>query len=473
MLTGSLEQADISWGCLRYVCISCPTRTLLTRRSDEMMKYSPASLYSLSFAQNLEWSTFTPPGKEIQHYLDSVCKRYRINDNIQLNTEITHLQWEVCSSQWRVTGTVIHEGKARTPFSFYAKVIINAAGKFIEPNLVGIQDVPGFEDFKGDVLHSSNWDSSLNLEGKNILVVGSGCTAAQIVPSLLKTTANVKTVTQLMRSAPWVRPRFLSKKAMGLWETHLPWLIQTIPLLAVIIRGIIFLVTESQFFLIFGSRSGRKRLKKKLIRYIQQAAPEKYHEILTPNYEVGCKRFVQDATWFESLHDPRMHLTTETFKRLTKDAVVLESQGNGEERVIPADVIVLATGYDTSTFFPSIKTTGKDGLELHQVWTERGGPQAYMGIAIDKFPNLFLLGGPNSSSGHTSVIINIENGLSYILSLLRPIVNGEVSTWEIKEYACTRWTANIQEASKNRVWKTGGCSNWYIGKNGWNGTVYP
>lgn len=414
-----------------------------------------------------------PPGKEIQQYLESVCNRYKIFDNIQLNTAITHLQWEDSSHQWKVTGTVTNGGKVKKPFSFYTQVIINAAGKFVDPNLAGIQDLPGFEEFQGDVLHTSTWDSTLNLEGKNVLVVGAGCTAAQIVPSLLKTTINVKTVTQLMRSPPWVRPKFLSKKAMGLWEKHLPWLIRNIPFLAVIIRGIIFLITESQFFLVFGSHSGRKRLKEKLILYIQQAAPEKYHEILTPSYEVGCKRFVQDATWFECLHDPRMNLTTETLKSLTKDAVVLESRVNGEERVIPADIIVLATGYDTSTFFPSIKTTGKNNAEMHQVWTERGGPQAYMGISIDKFPNFFLLGGPNSSSGHTSVIINIENGVSYILKLLRPIISGEVSTWEIKEYACTRWTTNIQEASNNRVWKTGGCSNWYIGKDGWNGTVYP
>ncbi|KAH8704084.1 flavin-binding monooxygenase [Talaromyces proteolyticus] len=432
----------------------------------------PAPLYSLSFAQSTGWSTLTPSGEEIQCYLDGVCKKYEMINNIQFNTEITDLNWEESSSRWKISGFRLQREKERELFSLYANVVIIAAGKFYSPNLANIPKLPGIDRFGGRIIHTLDWDDSLNLEGKDVIVVGSGCTAAQVVPSLLASPHNAGSVTQLMRSAPWVRPKFISERLMSMWEQYMPWLTRHIPFLAGITRMIIFVITESYYYLLFASSIGRTRFKRHVLRYIHREAPAEYHEILAPDCEVGCKRFVQDIAWYESLNDPRVHLTTANLKVFEENAVVLEDRHCGLEKRIPAQIVVLATGYDISTFYPSMSTTGRDGVELHRLWTERGGPQTYLGIAVDKFPNLFILGGPNSTNGHTSVLINIENGVGYLIQLLKPIIMGDISTCEVKTDACTRWTSKIQDASNGSVWKTG-CSNWYISKTGWNGTAYP
>ncbi|KAE8371082.1 hypothetical protein BDV26DRAFT_299123 [Aspergillus bertholletiae] len=440
----------------------------------------PASLYSFSFAQNPNWTTLKPSGREILNYLASVCRQFDIEKNIQLRTEIRTLEWIEESQEWEITTLQQHPVSSQSAKKqvIWARAVVSAAGKLNQPRLSTI-GIPGIEHFKGDVIHTSQWNKNIDLSGKNVVVLGSGCSAAQVIPELVSPRHNVKSVTQLMRSSPWVFPNLLSPAALGLWETYMPWMLRHIPGLTRIVRTVILLVVELQYYRIKRSAfSPNSRLKDKLLQYMRRSVPETYYEILTPGYEVGCKRIVHDAGWFQSLQHPKVTLSISSVKRVDDHTIVINSTSNGPgsdpvEVCVPADAIILATGYNTSTLFHGIRIIGKYGKNLHHLWEERGGPHAYMGIAVDHFPNFFMLFGPNSSSGHSSAIVNIENSMNYCLKFIRGIVTGEISSWEVKIASCKQWTSKIQDASAKSIWVSGGCTNWYVDQAGWNSMIYP
>lgn len=140
--------------------------------------------------------------------------------------------------------------------------------------------------------------------------------------------------------------------------------------------------------------------------------------------------------------------------------------------MIPADIIVLANGYETNQWLHPLDVTGRDGRSLYKVWKERGGAQAYLGLAMDGFPNFFMIFGPNTATGHSSVILASENMVNYTIKFVKYILSGEVKEWEVTERAERNWTNEIQRLLRQGVFGSG-CNSWYVQKNGWNSTVYP
>jgi len=229
----------------------------------------------------------------------------------------------------------------------------------------------------------------------------------------------------------------------------------------------------------------RKKLEDKLLAHMKRTVPKKYWEILTPNYSVGCKRRIFDATWLAGLNDPNVELTTLPLTSIAEKSVTLgpgraypdpsdkTSSAPNHEVTIPADVIVLANGFETTKWLHPLDITGRGGKKLHDVFDERGGPQMYMGTAMDGFPNFFVLFGPNTATGHSSVILATENMVNLSLKFIKPILDGDVARTEIKKEAEIEWARDTQTALKKRVWATGGCQSWYKNDEGWNSTVYP
>ena len=368
-----------------------------------------------------------------------------------------------------------------------AKVLISAVGGLVEPK-GWPENIPGRETFEGDIFHSARWNHDVDLSGKDVIVVGTGCSAAQFVPRLTKE-HNAKSVTQIMRSPPWVVPRLEPPFGNEKWEEWSPTLFTRIPGLARVARTLFFLLSEHDFYTIFQNKphnhEAREKIEARLIAHLKKTVPEKYHEILTPNYGVGCKRRIFDATWFPALNDPRIELTTQPLTSIQPNGVTLgpgrtypdpkdtTSKAPTDEVNLPADTIILANGFDLTTWLHPLRVVGKDGEVLQDVWDKRGGPQAYMGAAMDGFPNFFIIFGPNTATGHSSVILASENMVEYTLKFLKPLLRGEVKTFEVKKEAEVSWTAMMQDKLKDTVWMTGGCHSWYKNAAGWNSTAYP
>lgn len=463
----------------------------------------PAIFYSFSFAPKKNWTTLHPPGREIAQYLADVCEKYQIVDKIQFNTDVTEIRWIQEDEEWEVTlshmvhGTgdmskkdrdalIAQEGK-RSVFVemevVRAKVVVSGVGGLVEPN-TWPQDIPGIDSFQGEVMHTARWDKNVDLKGKNVVVVGSGCSAAQVVPELPG--LGVKSAVQLMRTPPWVQPNLMEEGQLRWWEKWSPTLMTNVPGLAHTARSLLFFRLEWDFLRLFknSSISSRHRpsTEQLFLRHMRRLAPEKYHEILTPNYSLGCKRRIIDTDWYVSLQSPSIDLTTEKLSEVRPNSVVVGPgrhypPGKGSKgdkpREIPADVIVMANGYETNKWLHPLRVIGRDGKALEDVWEERGGAQAYLGIAVDHFPNFFMLFGPNTATGHTSVIFATENAANYSLNFMKPILNGHVSTYEITEEAEKGWTDKLQKGLQDTVFRKGTCSSWYSTEGGWNASTYP
>jgi len=163
--------------------------------------------------------------------------------------------------------------------------------------------------------------------------------------------------------------------------------------------------------------------------------------MLTPDYGLGCKRRIFDQTWFPSLSNPKIELTNERLIRLTKNGIVI---GTEIQLELPVDIIVLANGFHTTTWLHRLDVIGREGVSLHNTWDERGGPQAYMGTAMDGFPNFFIIHGPNVTTGHSSVILQSENMVDYSIKFISKVLGGEVEIAEVKKSAEVAYTREIR-----------------------------
>ncbi|KAF2018900.1 putative flavin-binding monooxygenase [Aaosphaeria arxii CBS 175.79] len=484
------RQAGIggTWWINRYPGVACDV---------------PAVFYSFSFAQNPQWTSFHPPGREIVQYYHDVCQKYQVTDKFEVNTDVEQCRWLEDEQMWEVTlrrliagmGDLSSKDRAkivrdRGESAVYsetevvrAKVVVSCVGGLVEPK-GWPDDIPGIENFKGPVFHSARWDESVDLTDKNVVVVGTGCSSAQLVPRLPDAPYNAKSVTQLMRSPPWVVPAADAPGGDEWWEKNGPRL-GKIPGLLQTLRFLIFIGAEAVFFNMFPdterAEKGRKKVEEQMLARMKRIVPEKYHEILTPNYGIGCKRRIFDKRWYQGLNNSKIDLTTQPLRKVNAATVVLgpgrtyppSEKDDTPEREVPADVIVLANGFDTTKWLHPLKVSGRTGNDLVETMDERGGPQAYLGTAMDGFPNFFMIFGPNTATGHSSVVMASENMVNHSLNFIKLLLNGEATSVDVKHEAEVAFTTDLQASLKKTVWQSGGCTSWYTTENGWNSTVYP
>ncbi|KAF2667962.1 FAD/NAD(P)-binding domain-containing protein [Microthyrium microscopicum] len=465
----------------------------------------PAVFYSFSFAPNPNWTVFYPTGPEIYDYYQEVCDKFKLTDKIQLNTDVVSCRWLKDEEEWEIVlqhlvpGAGDLSGSDRRKridklgeLSVYigqekirSKVLISAVGGLVEPKDLG--DIPGKDTFKGDRFHSARWDYSVDFHDKNVVVVGTGCSAAQFVPFLTKPQFGAKSVTQVMRSPPWVVPRVPTPGGEEWWAKWAPFIFTNVPGVMKALRFAVFAGAELQF-VIFGSDAkserARKVMEEQMVKRMKSQAPAKYHEMLTPNYAIACKRRIYDATWYPSFHNPKMELTTLPITSIQENSITLgpgrmypdqniASSVTSEEKTIPVDIIVQANGFETHQWLHPLKIAGDNGQDLIDTMMERGGSQAYQGTAMDGFPNFFMIFGPNTATGHSSVVMASENMVDYAGRFVKLLLNGDVKTVDVKKEAEIAYTTDIQKKLKNTVFHTGGCSSWYFSKDGWNSTVLP
>lgn len=446
-----------------------------------------------------------PSGSEIVRYLYDVCAKFQILDKIQLDTSVKSVRWLDAAEEWEVLLEHLAPGvgdmsskerqaieKEKGPGSTVlrteivrAKIVVSAAGGLVEPKPP--LDIPGIDTFEGEIVHTARWNPELNLKGKDVVVIGTGCSGGQVVPNLVKPEYGVKHVTQLLRSPPWVVP-FLPPEARDFYAKYIPMLSTYIPGFQNAMRKLLFATLEAEFVALFtpgeASRQRRKKKGEELLAYLRKTVPKEYHEILTPDYEVFCKRRIIDDGWFESLALPNVELSSQPLTSIQPRSVTLgpgryyppmsktDSSAPTEPRTVPADVIIMANGFETNQWLHPLDVSGRNGRSLYKEWDSRGGAQAYLGTAMDGFPNFFLIFGPNTATGHSSVILATENMVNYSLNFIAPILRGEVDTYEVKERAEREYTTSLQSDLKKSVFHSG-CHNWYVSETGWNATVYP
>ncbi|KAK4143386.1 uncharacterized protein C8A04DRAFT_37398 [Dichotomopilus funicola] len=426
----------------------------------------PSALYSYSFAPNPAWTRVLPPAKELCAYLTGVADRYvgrdgrTLRERMVFGVGVEKCVWDGGRGVWRVTARKV-DG-SREVVVYECRFLFSAAGQF---DKIRTLDVPGAETFAGPVFHSARWRGDVDLRGKRVVVFGNGCTAAQIVPSIVGETAHL---TQIVRSKHWVYPP-VDRKVPRFVRT----LLGTVPGLGAVQRFVVYVVAEAAwtgFRLDEAGKRYRERKKRQAAEYMRGTAPEKYHEMLIPDFEIGCKRRIFDSGYLESLHAENLTLTNEKAVEILPHGVRMAS---GE--VVEADVLVLANGFATNQYLGGVEFVGEDGETLAEHWKPFGGPEAYNCTSLSGFPNMFFLLGPNTATGHTSTVMAIENAVNYSLRVLQPVLEGRAGLVRLKRSAEEAYSRRMQDALQKTVWMSG-CNNWYIrgpGGKVWNGMTYP
>lgn len=410
----------------------------------------PSHLYEFSFAPNPDWSRRYAPQGEIQAYLEGVARRFGLADRIRLGTSVDSAAWDEDRRRWLLrTSAGEHE----------CDVLLTACGQLSVPK---VPPLPGLDSFAGPAFHTARWRHDVPLEGRRVAVIGTGCSAIQVVPAIQPI---VEHVDVYQRSPGWTFPRgdfAYSERARRM--------LRRFPALQRLDRASIFIFHELGAAAMTGRRwllplfraLGRRQINKAL------SDPELRRKV-TPSDEIGCKRVMVTDDWYPTLTKPNVSLVNERVERVTPSGVVA---GDGVER--PADVLVLATGFAAHEFVAPMEIEGVGGRALSEEWSEEWSevPRAYLGLSVPGFPNLFLIYGPNTNGGTGSVVHTIECGVAHVISALRAMDASGVQRIEVRQEAFEAYDRELRAALSETVWHTG-CTSWYVDENGHDPNQWP
>jgi len=406
----------------------------------------PSHLYEFSFAPNPRWSRRYAPQAEIQRYLEEVARRDGVLERVRTGTEVTSAQWDEERGRWALqTSAGAHE----------AEILITACGQLSVPKIPAIE---GLESFAGPAFHTACWRHDVDLAGKRVAVIGTGCSAIQTVPAIQPIVAQLDVY---QRSPGWTIPKMdyaYSERAKRAFARF--------PLLQRLDRAAIFAFMEVGAIGMTRRRWMLAPFRALARRQIERAVSDPVLRAkVTPTDEVGCKRLMLTDDWYPTLTKPNVDLVANRIAEVTPRGIRTE---DGSER--PADVLVLATGFKTHDFVAPMEIVGAGGRTLAEEWAEV--PRAYLGISVPRFPNMFLLYGPNTNGGTGSVVYTIECGVRHLIAALRELKGAGAQQIEIRRHAAEAFDRELRAALHTTVWHTG-CTNWYVDDNGNNPNQWP
>jgi len=405
----------------------------------------PSHLYEFSFAPN-SWSRRFSPGPEIQAYIAGVARHFGVRERIRTDTEVSSARWDEERSLWSLeTSGGSHE----------AAILVTACGQLSVPKKPAI---PGLESFAGPVFHTAEWRHDVDLAGRRVAVVGSGCSAIQVVPSIQPEVAQLDVY---QRSPGWTLPKMdreYSAFERGLYRRF--------PLLRRLDRFSVHLSQELATAGMTGRRWILPLLRALGRRQINRAIsdPELRRQV-TPDDEIGCKRIMLTDEWYPTLTEPNVELVAEGIDAVTPTGI---RDTTGTERA--ADAIVLATGFASHDFVAPMEVVGREGRSLSGEWAEV--PRAYLGLSVRRFPNMFLLYGPNTNGGAGSIVNTLECGVGHVLAALRELDRTGADEIEVRREATERFDRELRAALAGTVWHTG-CTNWYVDERGNDPSQWP
>jgi cation diffusion facilitator CzcD-associated flavoprotein CzcO len=407
----------------------------------------PTSLYSFSFAPSAKWSHTFARQPEIHRYLTSVADTTGLRRHLVTGCELLGAAWSEDERRWRVRtslGTVT------------ATVLVAATGALSTPKL---PNVPGLDRFGGTVFHSATWNHDHDLTGERVAVIGTGASAVQFVPEIVDRTAHL---TVFQRTPAWVMPR-LDRTLGGLEKK----LYRRIPLLQKLVRGMVYTYREIYlaalahltWLLPLVELVAKARLRRQVPDPTLRAA-------LTPDFRIGCKRILLTNDWLPTLARADVDVVTTALAEVTETGV-----RDGAGSLHEVDTIIFATGFTPTEPPVAHLLTGTDGTTLAKQWA--GSPSAHLGMTVPNFPNLFLMYGPNTNLGHSSIVYMLESQAAYLADALRVMRTEGIGSVDVRPEAERAYNAWVADALSGTVWNSGGCSSWYLDSRGRNSVMWP
>ncbi len=406
-------------------------------------------LYSISHEPYV-WSQMFVEQAELEAYTHHVIDKYRLRERTQTGCNVTGVRWDEAAQRWQV--------QTEAGGLMSARVVINASGPLSTPV---IPPFPGRDSFAGATFHTNNWRHDIDLKGKRVAIIGSGASAAQVIPAIAPEVAHLHV---FQRTPHWVMPRpdrrfsALERKLLAFKPLH------------TLLRTLIYWQLEAR---VIGFKYSHTLLKlfaqKAALRHIhRQIADPALRAAVTPDYTLGCKRVILSNTLYPALarDNVTLHTARSGIAEITPTGIRTQ---DGQE--VPLDVIVYSTGYDATDGVISYPVVGRDKRTLADFWAQF--PRAYLGTCMPGFPNFFVVTGPNTGIGHTSAIFVIEAQMHYIMHSLDALRRSGKQAIEVQPEAEAGYTAMIHSEMRQTVWKSGGCKSWYQSKSGHVIAMFP
>ncbi len=407
----------------------------------------PSHVYAFSFEQKPDWSrTFAESG-EIQEYLLGLVEKWKLRSHLRLNTEIVDARFDEAGAKWTLT---TDDDSCVT-----ARVVISGVGGLVDPSL---PDIKGIESFGGEVFHTARWSHEHDLTGRNVAVIGTGASAVQVVPSIAPQVAKLSVY---QRTPGWVLPKrdTVYTEAQKQRLARQPFRLRALRFvkywLSELVGPMVFL--DAPRLSAVGQAGSLAHLKASV------KDPE-LRAKLTPNFQFGCKRILISSDYWSSFERENVDLVTEPIEEIRHDGLQTT-----DGVLHAADVIVLATGFDLGLANAPFPVTGRGGKTLDEAWKD--GAVAYKGMTVSGFPNWFILMGPNTGPGHTSVLVYTEAQIEHTLQAIQHIRRDDLAFVDVKQEVQDAYNARIQGRMKHMVWSN--CKSWYLNPDGSNHALYP
>jgi cation diffusion facilitator CzcD-associated flavoprotein CzcO len=405
----------------------------------------PTSLYCISFIPYPFRKSFAPQS-ELLAYTHHIIDSFGLRKHARTGQTVTRIAFDEQQFLWQV--------QTASGERYTARFVIDTSGVLANPHVPAIE---GADTFAGPMFHAGHWDHSVVHEGKRVAVIGSGCSAAQIVPALA---GKVSRLTLFMGKAQWILPRSDRQYgALERWLRTLPGVRHTIRLLVFALYDIRFIgfrrYPGMSFISQFIKAHYRRGLKKQLDKYIKD---EQLRQHMLPDYELGCRRVIPTNAYLPALSLPNVDVDISGIERITPQGILTK-----DGKHIALDVIVYATGYYAYSDMRralSFQVRGLQGRNLNSEWEEQA--VSYKGITVSGFPNYFKVNGPNTGSGHSSQISYMEAATDYIVQAICAVKRDKrIKAIDARRDLQDTYVAELKRKLQKTVWHNASCTAFY------------
>jgi 4-hydroxyacetophenone monooxygenase len=417
--------------------------------------------FSYSFDRNPDWDHYYSKQPEVLSYLQRCVAKHGLEPYLHLGTEVTSAVFDESSSMWIVRTS----GPSGTVNEVSAHVVVTAVGQLSVPKT---PKFPGLENFEGATFHSANWNHSVDIVGKRVVLIGGGASANQIGPAIAPV---VGSLTIMQRSPHWM---------MGVPRYHASvpgeekWVLAHVPAYARWFRARTLLAMNDVMrpaVLIDPEWDGpegtinavSETIRAQLITYISEELGDRgdLMELVVPHYPPFLKRMLRDNGWYRMLRRNNVNLFASGVRQFVSDGVIDEQ---GTKHV--ADVVVFATGFQAANMLTSATFVGRNGRSIREAWGD-DDPRAYLGISVPEFPNLFVLYGPNTNIGTGgSIFFQAECQTDYISKLITSMVERGLKSVEVKREVFEHYNMRLDARLSEMVWTLPSGDTWYRNKHG-------
>lgn len=409
----------------------------------------PSHMYSFSFLPNPQWSRAYSPQEEILAYMKECVQARNLTPHIRFNASLKQARYQGETGTWALT---LEDGDRLD-----CRFLVLGIGGLRIPSF---PDIKGHDTFEGQSWHSSQWNHEFDLEGKRVAVIGTGASSIQFAPEIAGKT---KQLDIYQRTPPWVisKPDRVYNRTEKLAFTQIPGtrrLYRMMIYALMELRGAAF-VTNPKIMKI-AELSARRTIKETFPN------DEEMRQKVTPDYTMGCKRVLFSDDWYPTLAREDVELLNEKITRFTQNGIET-AEGTHREY----DAIIYGTGFDITGFLREVEIIGRNQEELNELWQNKG-IEAWYGVSVHGFPNLFMLVGPNTALGHNSIIFMIECQAHLIRQMMQETIAKNADAIEVKDSVQKRFNRSLQERLKDTVWHSG-CQSWYLSSDGGNATLWP